>query len=216
MWLGIDTTTERLGLALVEAESVLAAETAFVYRDMAAVLHPRLQDMLRRSGVRAAELSGIAVTCGPGSYTGMRLGLAAAQGLALVTGCPVAGVNAQAAIARKCAQEGRPTVVVSRANAGDVYVAVFGPDGRVLHDTALVDMATAAQLVPAGAVLTGNAAVLLDVAGVTPIEGDDLTHPDPVDVARIGMADYAAGTLRQASPMYLHPLAYRTSPGLKS
>lgn len=220
MWLGIDTTTERLGLALVNPDDGTSYPvTDMVYRDMAMRLHPELKKLMAQAKVTPSQLTGIAVTRGPGSYTGMRLGLAAAQGLALVAGTPLVGVNAQAVIARPHLGQGRSVCVVSRANAGDVYLAVVDTTGTPTQQTDLVPIADMVAHIPPHALVVGTAAALLEgniPNGVDVLLDEESAYPNPVQLIHTARALHAEGADAPASPLYLHALTYRKSPGLKT
>lgn len=92
MILAIDTATRWLGLALHDGTAVVAETGWQCTNNHTIELAPVILAMLRRGDISAADLSGIAVAIGPGSYTGLRVGLAEAKGLALANGTPLMGV----------------------------------------------------------------------------------------------------------------------------
>jgi tRNA threonylcarbamoyl adenosine modification protein YeaZ len=212
MWLGVDTTTEQLGLALVTADGAAVARVCVpAYKDMAALLHPQVLTLLRQHNLTVRDLTGIGVTCGPGSYTGMRLGLAAARGLALAYGQPVVGLNAHAVMAEPFLRRERPVAVVGRANAGDVYLTVIAADGSLIQPSQVLSPDAARDLLPPEALLIGNAVSVVEVTAVS-----DVLAPDPTLVADMGRRLALKGVFPAPEPLYLHALAYRTSPGLRS
>src|SRR5690349_5628742 len=92
MLLAIDTATKQISLALHDGQTV-AAETTWLSDNFHSTeLAPQVALLLRRAGRDAAGLSGIAVAIGPGSYTGLRIGLGFAKGLALAQNLPLVGV----------------------------------------------------------------------------------------------------------------------------
>lgn len=92
MLLAIDTSTRRVGLALYDGEQVLA-EQVWSSRDFHTVeLGPAVRDMLARLGLTPASLSVLAVALGPGSFTGLRIGLALAKGMALAHHLALVGI----------------------------------------------------------------------------------------------------------------------------
>lgn len=83
MLLAIDTATDRIGLAVTDGSSILAEETWLAPRHATVELAPEAARLLRRIGIPEARLEALALTIGPGSYSGLRTGLAFAKGLAL-------------------------------------------------------------------------------------------------------------------------------------
>jgi len=92
VWLAIDTATEQAGVALHDGTAVAAEAQWISRRRHSAELAAAVQAILDQHGLRAADLAGIAVAIGPGSYTGLRVGLALAKGMALGLGIPLVGV----------------------------------------------------------------------------------------------------------------------------
>lgn len=88
-------------------------------------LIPAVRDLLREAGVRPMELDLIAVGLGPGSYTGMRIGLTAARTLAYAAGARLVGLDSLEAVARNAPVDALRVVVVGDAQRGDVYAADF-------------------------------------------------------------------------------------------
>ncbi len=107
--LAIDTATPYLVLGLPHAERALR-----LGRRHAEVLWAELEAFLQQAGVKTGDLEGIAVGRGPGSYTGLRVGVAAGLGLARGLGVPIAGVDTLAAVALR--YQGRVTVAHSTRN----------------------------------------------------------------------------------------------------
>ena len=93
MILAIDTATRWLGLALHDGTAVVAELGWRCLNNHTIELTPNLQKMMQRANVSAADLTGIAVAVGPGSYTGLRVGLAMAKGLALANQTPLLGIG---------------------------------------------------------------------------------------------------------------------------
>jgi tRNA threonylcarbamoyladenosine biosynthesis protein TsaB len=90
--LGIETTTQRASIAVVEGDALIAEANLPDGERHSTSLLPALDNLLKACGVRLKELSGIAVGIGPGSFTGIRLGLATARGLSLSLNIPIRGV----------------------------------------------------------------------------------------------------------------------------
>jgi tRNA threonylcarbamoyladenosine biosynthesis protein TsaB len=130
MWLALDTATETVSVALDDGDAVWAEETWCGHRrtaDVAAVVGR----LLAAQGVAVAGLAGIAVAIGPGSYSGLRGGLALAKGLALAGGVPVVGVptldSLAAALLWPPASPAGPVWAVLPAGRGRVIAGCYPP-----------------------------------------------------------------------------------------
>lgn len=113
-------------------------------------LVPAIEDVLRRADFAARDLSLVAVTSGPGTFTGVRIGIAAANGLAIATGCEVATASTFAVVAFSARHRlgasalGRPIAVAFDARLGQVFLQAFDAEGRELGPGRLLDAAAAA------------------------------------------------------------------------
>ena len=115
----IDTVGDAPGAVLTEGESVLA-HAELPLRSASAILTSELKRMLGSSGIGLRELDGIGVVSGPGSFTGVRTGLAMAKGLCVVAGLPLASVSRLEVLVQ--AADLREGFAVLDAGRGSVYV----------------------------------------------------------------------------------------------
>ncbi len=125
MILAIDTATEFAGLALYDADTVWAEEIWHAARNHTVELMPRLRRMLQKAGLETGALEGIAVCVGPGSYTGVRIGVATAKGLALPHNLPLAGVPTLDITAYPHRRHPLPVVAIARAGRRRILVARY-------------------------------------------------------------------------------------------
>lgn len=93
-------------------------------RDQAAKLIPLVQDVMQEAGVAMADLGLIVTTTGPGSFTGLRIGLSAARALGLALSLPVQGVSTFEAMVKSCRPKGQ-SIVVLESKRADFYVQAF-------------------------------------------------------------------------------------------
>ena len=171
----IETATAACSVALMEGGRVIARIHEVLNRGHAERLVPMIAEL--PNGGRAG---GIAVDCGPGSFTGVRVGIAAARGLSLGWGVPVHGYSSTALIAAAALiQVPRPALaVVLEAGHGEVFMQVFDPALATLRPLAsLKPEAAVAALAGMRAVGNGVARLLavdpaLDVAEALPDAGD--------------------------------------------
>lgn len=93
MLLAIDTATQIMSLALHSGDTLLSEVTMKIGRNHSAYLAPMIQQILEQADVSASDLTAMAVSIGPGSYTGLRIGVALAKGMAAVNKIPLVGVS---------------------------------------------------------------------------------------------------------------------------
>jgi tRNA threonylcarbamoyl adenosine modification protein YeaZ len=208
--LAIDTALEACSAAVLDTEraGVAAHESIAMVRGHAEALVPLIARVLERAGLTFAEIDRIAVTTGPGSFTGLRVGISAARGIALATGKPVVGLSTLAAYAAPliAADDTLPVVAAVDARHDHVYLQVFGPGGRTLVAPRLATIAEALRACASGAPrLIGTAANLLAAAWPSgeraPASVEQRSAPDIDWVARLGAAAVEAGS--PPKPLYL-------------
>ncbi len=129
--LGIDTSTRRGSLALIEDGRVIASAEHDRPNAHAEEMLPLLTRMMAEHGIDRRSIERIGVSVGPGAFTGIRVGIALAHGIALGLGRPVFGVGSLEAMAEAVPAE-RPGLrcALLDARRGEVFVAVYEPDGR--------------------------------------------------------------------------------------
>ena len=135
--LAIDTALEACAAAVLDTETrqCVASESLPMVRGHAEALMPLIARVMGQAEMRLHELDRIAVTTGPGSFTGLRVGISAARGIALAAGKPAFGLTTLAAFAAPVHRRGRHDFR-SRSRSmpaiEHVYLQVFGPGGRTL------------------------------------------------------------------------------------
>ena len=126
IYLGIDSSSAYLALALWSLEGVLGCFCEEVGREHAARVGVELERLFARADVRRSDLAGVGVGTGPGSYTGLRVGVATAKGVAQGLGVPLSGESSLAAMAAARLTPDEPKGVVALdARRGNVYAGVF-------------------------------------------------------------------------------------------
>lgn len=126
--LAFDCAISGLSVAVVR-DDVCLAHHREEGRGQAATLLPAIAAVLRQAGVDRRALSMIAVTVGPGSFTGVRVGLAAARGLAVALGVPLAGLTTTAALLAAAVPDGRLAVAAIDTHLGDWFCAFAAGEG---------------------------------------------------------------------------------------
>lgn len=125
MILGIDTATRWLGLGLHSGTAVLAESGWKCQNNHTIELTPAIQEMLHRADLTVADLDGIAIAIGPGSYTGLRVGLAVAKGIALANQIPLIGVSTLDIVAASFGPLPGKLVVVAEAGRTRIIAAMY-------------------------------------------------------------------------------------------
>ncbi len=118
MLLAIDTATDTIGLGVTDGDRILAEQVWVASRHATVELAPEAARLLRRLGVREDQLNGLALTIGPGSYTGLRIGLAFAKGLAFGRGLSVVAVPTLDVLALGQPPRPEPMLALLRAGRG--------------------------------------------------------------------------------------------------
>jgi tRNA threonylcarbamoyladenosine biosynthesis protein TsaB len=150
MLLAIDTSTRQSGIALYDPErSILAEHHWTVGRQHTVELMPEVAHLLEQAHVRPADLCGVAVALGPGSFTGVRVALAAGKGLALAQNLPLFGISTLDVIAYPHQAQSRPVVAVVPAGRGRVCWAMYAHDARGWTAQAAPALSTLADLAAA-------------------------------------------------------------------
>jgi tRNA threonylcarbamoyladenosine biosynthesis protein TsaB len=134
--LAIDTALEACSAAILDTDrqSGTVSRSQPMMRGHAEALMPLIAAAMSAADTEFSQLDRIAVTVGPGSFTGLRVGVAAARGIALATGKPAVGLTTLAALAAPFfeADESAALLAAIDARHGQVYMQLFGPGGRSL------------------------------------------------------------------------------------
>lgn len=219
--LGISSATADSGIALTSSGEVLGGITLANNRGLSETLMPAIQGLMSDAGRALQELGAVAVTIGPGSFTGIRVGLAVAKALSYALSLPLVGLSTLESIAWAGGSVDEVVYPLLDAGKGQIYAGHYrwgqGQDRRLVP--VAPDCLTTCQHIAANvsrpALLVGDAAAFLyesitDKAGIKlagPVPG--LSLPLPVAVARLGELKVAAGMAIVAgqaasvSPVYL-------------
>ncbi|MCL6634424.1 MAG: tRNA (adenosine(37)-N6)-threonylcarbamoyltransferase complex dimerization subunit type 1 TsaB [Peptococcaceae bacterium] len=129
--LGIESATPVAAVAVVGEEGVLAERLVWNQRTHSVNLLPMIKEVLEDAGIDRRSLAGIAVSGGPGSFTGLRIGMATAKALAQVWAMPVVGISTLEALAFPLAGHGNLVCPVLNARKNEVYAAVYDCAGEL-------------------------------------------------------------------------------------
>jgi len=208
--LAIDTALDACAAAVLDtdASKIVAQESQPMKRGHAEALMPLIARVMNASGVAFAALDRIAVTTGPGSFTGLRVGLSAARGIALAAGKPVVGLTTLAAYAAPVVADNGEHPIISAIDArhDHVYFQAVSGDGSSLIRPLVAPIAEALAAAKFGAPhLVGNAANILadrwPADAPPPFAINPQAAPDIAWVAWLGAA--VSPDMAPARPFYL-------------
>jgi tRNA threonylcarbamoyladenosine biosynthesis protein TsaB len=208
--LAIDTALEACSAAVLDTErgGILASESIPMLRGHAEALLPLVSRVMSEAGLEFGVLDRIAVTVGPGSFTGLRVGVSAARGIAVAAGKPAVGLTTLAALAAPyiAVDDVTPLVAAIDARNDQVYMQMVGSGGRSLIQPRIASLREAVRdAANARARLVGSAAAMMAAAWPAGVQG-----PPVVDAARAPIIDWvahlgaaAAQALSLPAPLYL-------------
>ena len=208
--LAIDTALEACAAAVIDTEhGKVATESLAMERGHAEALMPLLARVMQKADMPYAALDRIGVTTGPGSFTGLRVGIAAARGIALAAGKPAFGLTTLSAFAAPhiAADETSGVTVAIDARHQHVYLQVFAPGGRTAIAPRIASLEDAVRMARnhAAVRLTGTGAAMLAAAWPAhekpPVIADERRAPDIVWVGRLAVA--ANESTSPPKPLYL-------------
>ncbi len=195
--LAIDTALDACsaGVLDTDAAGLIALESQPMKRGHAEALMPLIARVIKQAGIAFASFDRIAVTTGPGSFTGLRVGLSAARGIALAADKPVVGLTTLTAYAAPVVSENAEQPVISAIDArhDQVYFQVVSGDGSSLIRPRVAPIEEALRASRFGAPhLVGNAAGILadrwPTDALPPFRVDAQPAPDIAWVAWLGAA----------------------------
>lgn len=207
--LALDTSTDALGVALWHPESggfEVFHEEAF--RSQSSSLHPKIIDILVAKGIEMTDVGLIVCTNGPGSFTGVRIGLAAAQGLSKALGIDFVGVSTL-----EVASEPNTTVWLP-AIRGEVYLQQFDAEGVATCEAMVAPIEEAVKDLKDGDILRVCGYVELP-EGSPKVEKLKVSI-DPLVLAKKGWEKYRASGAEPVKPIYLSQLKYRKKDDIQS
>lgn len=219
--LAFDTACDACSVAVWRDGAIVAHRAKAMVRGQSEELVMMIDSVMRQAGASFAALSAVAVTIGPGAFTGLRIGLATARAIALAADRPAIGVSTFEAIAAAAENEerARALVVAIDTKRGDLYIRSFLRDGSgrgyaPWHDALVLAPGEALAFLPSGPLLLAGdgARRLRDALGC----GDSravlaqATLPDAVHIAAVAAARLAVDKpLPPLRPLYLRPPAAR-------
>ena len=216
--LAIDTSSPRGSVAVVGSEGVLAEARVVTGEGHSRWLLPAVSALLQGLAVDAGTIDVFAVTTGPGSFTGLRVGLGSVQGLAMASGRPCVGLSTLDLLAG-CASASSGTIVaLVDAFRGEVFSGVYDAAARLRGERAVGRLEDVLRSVPAGTAFVGEVAVARREAIREAVPGaifPEFPRFLAPALAAAALPLAASGSTVSAAdlrPVYLRPAAIRPSP----
>lgn len=204
--LAIDTAYEACSVGISGGAGSPLRISEKIGRGHAERLMTMIEAAMQDAGLAFRDLDRIAVVVGPGSFTGVRVGIAATRGLALVSKTPVVGISTLAALAESARGTAGmvPVLAVIDARRDEIYAQAFAADAAPLGPPSVVSAGEAALMLSDGMQLAGSGADLVATAAgrAAPIIHRDAS-PDIAAVLRLGLA--APSSSVPPKPLYLRP-----------
>ena len=213
--LALDAAAAACSVALWRADGVLAHRERPMAQGHAEALMPLVLETMTESGLGFADLAKIAAGVGPGSFTGIRIALAAARGIGLALNLPVVGIdgfNAVAATIPRAAWTGRSLLVAIDSKRSDLFGQYFDHRGTALGEPLVLDPAAMLERRPAGPLLVAGDGAAFFPAAPDMVRAEGAGRPDARAIARLAAEGRIA---RAARPLYLR-LPEVTLPGARA
>lgn len=204
--LALDSATSACSAALWRDGAVVARRFAAMSRGQSEVLVPMVAEVMAEAGLDFSALDLLAVTVGPGAFTGIRIGLATARALALAAAKPLAGIATPEAVAAAVpAQEraGRTVLAMLDSRREEVWVQAFDADLAPLWPVRALTPSQVMALDLGPVVLAGDACDLVAPSMPDAVVASSPGAPDAAVVAALAARHWAAGTALPPEPLYL-------------
>jgi tRNA threonylcarbamoyladenosine biosynthesis protein TsaB len=177
--LALETATPFASVALLEGERLVAEVGASGAAPHSARVLPAIDALLELAGVSLADVGGYAVSVGPGSFTGLRVGVATVKGLAFGDAVPVAPVSTLEALASSAPSPAAPVLACLDARRGEVYATARTEGGEVLVPEGVYTPEALADRLPGSLLLVGCAGEEPVLEGLATRLGVPLVTPEP-------------------------------------
>jgi tRNA threonylcarbamoyladenosine biosynthesis protein TsaB len=211
----LETSAQAGQVALAAGERLLGTRRLDEARRHARDLAPAVRELLTEQGWRARDLDGVVVSRGPGSYTGLRVGIMSAKALAYATGCTLLAIDTFAAIARQAPAEALTLHVLADAQQDKIYVQPFrraaaGAEWLALGPLAIQPVDDWLPWLSSGGWVSGPGLRKHEgrlPANVSLVEAGQ-REPQPASLLQLALARYRRGErddLWAVEPLYLRP-----------
>ena len=191
MLLAVETTAATASAALFRDGVLVAQREADAGKKHAETMLPLIDDLLEENGVTIAQIDQFAVDIGPGSFTGVRIGVSLVNALAFATGKPIIALDSLFTLSLSVGETDKPVCAMIDARNGNAYAALYQA-GRTLVEPCAVEIEPFCAKLPENTILVGD------------VRTQQKTYPEAKYVGLAAMKP-SAQTCTEAEPLYLRP-----------
>jgi len=225
--LAIDTSTNNLSLAVTKKDKVVKFRNVKLTRPLSASIMPSIKKIIDSAGITLSRLDGFAVGLGPGSFTGLRVGLSTIKGLAFATKKPVVGISSLDVLAMNIKADHVQICTLCDAKRNLVYACLYEKKGSLLKrksDYVLESIDAVLKKIKGEVIFIGNGVELFrnDIQKVTNISPIFVDEKYPLPRARclapLALERFQKGEkddIAQLVPLYLYPEYCQVRNGIK-
>ncbi len=159
----VDTSTSSCSVAIIKNQNILCEDSRTDGRTHSVNLMDMVSDLFDRSKLSPRDLFGFAVSVGPGTFTGLRIGISTVKGMAYSLGIPVVGINSLDALAFPLRNSNRPIVSMIDARRGEVYYACYNFNNGRISSSVIYNVASPEKVISeisSNTILVGSGAVV--------------------------------------------------------
>lgn len=215
----IETSTELCSAAIASDGKIISYKESTKPREHASLTAVFIDEMLKETGMKVSDCSAVCVSMGPGSYTGLRVGVSTAKGLCFGAGIPMLAVGTLDTLVWQAGDRTDYKYIIPMIDARrmEVYTAVFAPDGKQLTDTEakIIDADSFSDLLEEGPVLfIGDAAEKCSKVILHPNAHFEQCYPKASSMLIPAMAEYKEKRFKDVAyfePFYLKDFVATTS-----
>jgi tRNA threonylcarbamoyladenosine biosynthesis protein TsaB len=205
--LAIETSTDICSVAVLSNEEVLNEKSLKVKTGHSGTILHVIDDVLTLSGLGKKDINLIAAGLGPGSFTGIRIGIATAKGLAFALDCEIRGVSTLDAVAANAPETGLQIMPVLDARKGEIFCALYGSDRHRLSEPVNVEPAQVKGMIAGPTLFIGNAIAIYDevfmknLGSLYKAAHKDLWYPKASVIGRLALNP--AFAVNEINPVYV-------------
>ena len=202
--LAIDTAMGGVSVGIIAINGHVVSRQVETSRGQASMLVPMIEEVITEAQLTMKDIDLIAVTNGPGSFTGLRIGLSTARTLAMALDKPIVGLNTLDVMAKHYETDGK-LLIVLETKRQDFYARYYDSDQNPLSAAMASDASTVVQSAPKGDFSVGGDCLnrfQQEVTGDFTML-DNLTQPDPILIAQLGRDKYEREGSATPKPLYL-------------
>lgn len=221
--LAFDSSNQKCSVAIYNNDVILSHSASTIANSQAETLITLIEEALSKAKLSYEDIDFIAVTTGPGSFTGVRIGLAAADGIAAGSGIKTIGISCLETINLRALENARNydhSIVIMNAYRSQLYVQPFLPSGKAETEAEMIDLNEASSYISeftGKIVLLGNGISLLDqklLVADNVITLPRFPHPEARSLCRLALLKAETGDYSPPAPLYIRPPDAKVQSGL--